>query len=296
MMNMQTQQNQLEWIEQQCYTTALSLPQPEVPIFRGQPIEYCSFICEFENLIESKTDSSSLQLYYLVQYTAGDVQELMHSCLAMNPDKGYQEARRLMKEKHGQNYKITTAYVDRLTNGPPIRSEDGNALQKFSVQLTSCNCKNNNSSKHRNRSGSGTPKGSSFGIDAEFKQSSLPPGTSNVKCLSCSHNHRLFQCSDFGKKTLEERLQFLRKKGLCNNCFARGHLAKTCDMPSLCRVKDCNFKHSTFLHPKAGNAYEKRDHATEPLESVNPKGNNQDRPQETVVQSAYVDTREDSRS
>ena len=62
----------------------------------------------------------------------------MRSCLAMNPNEGYREARRLMKEKYGQNYKIAAAYVDRLTNGPPIRSEDGNALQKFSVQLTSC--------------------------------------------------------------------------------------------------------------------------------------------------------------
>ena len=68
----------------------------------------------------------------------GTCKKLMRSCLAMNPDEGYQEARRLMKEKYGQNYKIAAAYVDRLTNGPPIRSEDGNALQKFSVQLTSC--------------------------------------------------------------------------------------------------------------------------------------------------------------
>ena len=133
----QKQQNeQIERLlkQQQQHTAALLLPQPEVPIFKGQPIEYCSFIRAFENLIESKTDSSSSRLYYLVQYTAGDVQELMRSCLAMSPDEGYQEARRLMKEKYGQNYKIAAAYVDRLTNGPPIRSEDGNALQKFSCK------------------------------------------------------------------------------------------------------------------------------------------------------------------
>ena len=352
MMNIQTQQTQqLEqmMIEQQHYTAALSLPQPEVPIFKGQPIEYCSFIRAFENLIESKTDSSSARLYYLVQYTAGDVQELMRSCLAMNPDEGYQEARRLMKEKYGQNYKIA-AYVDRLTNGPPIRSEDGNALQKFSVQLTSCkntlkdigylnklenpdalrkviekfpygirqkwrevvddiiqrqnrdltvedivtfvekrvrvathpifgtvtsDSKNNDSNKHRNRSGNVTPKGSSFGTNAESKQPSPHPGTPNVKCPSCSQNHRLFQCPDFRKKTLEERLEFVRKKGLCNNCFARGHLAKTCEMPSFCRVKDCNFKHSMFLHTKI-NTNEKRNDAADPLMNVNPKGNIED--------------------
>ena len=82
----------------------------------------------------------------------------------------------------------------------------------------------------------------------------------------------------------------MRKSGCCNNCFARGHLAKTCEMPSFCRVKSCNFKHSTFLQPK-GNTNEKRDDAAEPPESVNPKGNN-----ETVVQSAYVNTGENSHS
>ena len=38
----------------------------------------------FECLIESRTESSSSRLYYLVQYTEGEVQELMRSCLAMD--------------------------------------------------------------------------------------------------------------------------------------------------------------------------------------------------------------------
>ena len=62
----------------------------------------------FECLIESRTESSSSRLYYLVQYT-GDVQELMRSCLAMDPEEGYREARKLLKQRYGQSYKIATA-------------------------------------------------------------------------------------------------------------------------------------------------------------------------------------------
>ena len=51
----------------------------------------------------------------------------------MQPDEGYQEARRLLKSRYGQSYKIATAYVNRVTNGPLIRHEDGEALQKLSV-------------------------------------------------------------------------------------------------------------------------------------------------------------------
>ena len=105
-----------------------------MPTFSGNPIEYWSFGQAFENLIESRTTSNSARLYYLVQYTSGEVRELMRSCLAMKPEDGYQEARTLLKDRYGQSYRI--AYVERLTNGPPIKAEDSVALRRFSVLLT----------------------------------------------------------------------------------------------------------------------------------------------------------------
>ena len=123
---------------QQQSIVALTLPQSDLPIFDGDPTEYCDFVRAFENLIESKTHSSSARLYYLVQYTAGEVQELMRSCLSMKEDQGYREARRLLLERYGQSYRIATAFVERITNGPPFKAEDGPGLQKFSILLTSC--------------------------------------------------------------------------------------------------------------------------------------------------------------
>ena len=67
---------------------------------------------------------------------SGQVQDLVRSYLVM--DRGYNEARKLLAERYDQPYKIATAYVDRVINGQPIRSEDGPALQKFSILLTSC--------------------------------------------------------------------------------------------------------------------------------------------------------------
>ena len=125
-------------LQQQEAIMALTLPQPELPVFTGDPIEYCDFIRAFENLVERKTSSSSARLYYLLQYTSGHVQDLVRSCLAMREDVGYSEARRLLAERYGQPFKIATAYVDRVINGQPIRAEDGPALQRFSILLTSC--------------------------------------------------------------------------------------------------------------------------------------------------------------
>ena len=123
---------------QQESTLALTLPQPEVPTFSGDPIEYWGFIRAFQNVIESKTISDSARLYYLVQYTSGEVQELVSSCLSMKPEEGYQEARTPLKKRYGQSYRIATAYVNKLTKGPPIKAEDSSALRCFSILLTGC--------------------------------------------------------------------------------------------------------------------------------------------------------------
>ena len=45
--------------QQQQHTLTLMLPQPELPVFGGDPIEYCSFIRAFESIIESRTQISS---------------------------------------------------------------------------------------------------------------------------------------------------------------------------------------------------------------------------------------------
>ena len=106
-------------------TLSMSLPDVQVPTFNGDPIDYCYFVRSFQNLIETITSSDSARLFYLVQYTSGEVQDLVRSCLFMKPEEGYKEARRLLKEKYGENYKIATTYVDRLSQFPPISQKMG---------------------------------------------------------------------------------------------------------------------------------------------------------------------------
>ena len=114
------------------------LPQPRVPIFDGNPVDYRSFVRAFESLIESRTQSSTERLYYLEQYTAGDVKELIRSCHHLPPDEGYEEARSLLKRKFGDEYRIASAYESKALGWPPIKPEDGSALSKFAIFLSSC--------------------------------------------------------------------------------------------------------------------------------------------------------------
>lgn len=101
-------------------------------------MDYRSFVRAFESLIESRTQSSTERLYYLEQYTAGDVKELIRSCHHLPPDEGYEEARRLLKRKFGDEYRIASAYESKALGWPPIKPEDGSALSKFAIFLSSC--------------------------------------------------------------------------------------------------------------------------------------------------------------
>ena len=114
------------------------LPQSLVPTFDGNPLEYHTFVRSFESLIESRTSISTERLYYLEQYTSGDVKELIRSCHHLPPDEGYREACRLMKKKFGDEFRIASAYESKALNWPPIKPEDGTALSRFSIYLASC--------------------------------------------------------------------------------------------------------------------------------------------------------------
>ena len=86
------------------------LPQSRVPAFNGHPTDYLTFVRTFKNLVKSTTFSSPDGLYYLEQFTAGYVKELVRSCHHLPAEEGYDEARRLLRGKYGDDYRIASAY------------------------------------------------------------------------------------------------------------------------------------------------------------------------------------------
>ena len=107
-------------------------------MFDGNPIEYRIFFCAFENLVESRTFSSTDRFYYLEQFTAGDVEEILRSCHYLPAEEGYDGACRLLRRKYGDDYRIESAYEMKALDWRSIKAEDGVALNRFSVFLESC--------------------------------------------------------------------------------------------------------------------------------------------------------------
>lgn len=101
-------------------------------------MEYRLFIRAFEHGVESKTESNRDRLYFLEQYTSGQPCEFVRSCLHMDEELGYGEARKLLKEHFGNEYHISVAYIDKALNWPTIKADDGEALNALALFLSSC--------------------------------------------------------------------------------------------------------------------------------------------------------------
>lgn len=101
-------------------------------------------------------------------------------------------------------------------------------------------------------------KGSSFVTDAtpvktqEFtfqkaKADLAHPNSAFSKpCLFCERSHTLEEWQKMRESPHKEKIDFLRKAGLCFGCLIRGHVSKECKKRMTCSV--CALKHPSMLH------------------------------------------------
>ena len=120
--------------------TAITLPEPEVRKFKGDPMEFKTFLMAFDARVQSRVTNSADRLYYLEQHLIGEPKELTSGCLYIEPDEGYKEARRLLQKEYGDLYKVSTAYIKKLTEWPFLKYDDRPALKSFYIFLSKCNC------------------------------------------------------------------------------------------------------------------------------------------------------------
>ena len=100
--------------------------------------EYKSFIRTFERVVESKCEDDDEKFFYLEQCTKDRPRQLVKSCKRSDASTGYQEARRLLDREYGNDYKIANIFLQKIKNWDLIKSEDGEALNDFSLYLQTC--------------------------------------------------------------------------------------------------------------------------------------------------------------
>ena len=114
------------------------LPVKEPPIFNGNPYEYFSIVSAFDSIISDNVISDKDRLYYLAKYTSGKANDIVKRFLAVNSERGYREARKLLDQRFGNPVYIAEAFKSRLKNWVQIKEGDSAGLQTFSDFLVSC--------------------------------------------------------------------------------------------------------------------------------------------------------------
>ena len=107
---------------------------------KGDPMEFKTFRMAFDARVQSRVTNSADRLYYLDQHLVGEPKELISGCLHIEPEEGYKEARRPLQKEYGDPYKVSTAYMKRLTEWPILKYDDGPALKSSYIFLSKCNC------------------------------------------------------------------------------------------------------------------------------------------------------------
>ena len=79
-----------------------------------------------------------------------------------------------------------------------------------------------------------------------FKKAVLKVQPSQERCALCSSNHTTFTCSDLKNKSVFERQDLIRNRGLYFNCLNGKHRSSVCLSQKRC--KTCGRRHHTFLH------------------------------------------------
>lgn len=116
----------------------MQLPKTELPTFDGDPLKYWQFIRSFENSVDRVNADSNAKLMRLVQYCSGKALQVVECCLVMSPDAGYARAREMLAERFGNSYVISQAWIQCVSQGEALRTNDVRALQEFADTMRAC--------------------------------------------------------------------------------------------------------------------------------------------------------------
>ena len=118
------------------------MPAPKQLEFDGNPRTFLAFLASFKTNIERKLtdsdDNAALKLTYLLQHCVGDAKYLIDDCAMLEPRQGFETAMGRLRDRYGKAHVIARSYIESVTEGPPIKQYDFNALVKLKDDMVKC--------------------------------------------------------------------------------------------------------------------------------------------------------------
>ena len=95
------------------------------------------------------------------------------------------------------------------------------------------------------------------GYDRKLPVKQSYASSTDDTCLACKkRGHQIHTCSVFKGWIFANRISNIREQGLFMNCLRKGHIAKKCQQPLMC--KKCTKCHHTLLHRDADGLPQKK--------------------------------------
>ena len=101
-------------------------------------MNYWTFIRNFENNCERESADNTAKLTRLVEYCTGKARKVIEHCVGLDPAVGYVRARRLLRERFGNDFIIAEACIQKITAGGTMKASDREGLMDLSDELVSC--------------------------------------------------------------------------------------------------------------------------------------------------------------
>ena len=125
---------------------------------------------------------------------------------------------------------------EHYSKSTPVKQKSG-ARRTFTTQSTEDSNKNQNSS------------GGKSNRQSHMSQGACSATPQSGSCVICEKtNHTVDKCYIFKRKSIDQRLEDIKKHGLCFNCLSKGHISRGCTQNPHCTEPGCNKKHHTLLH------------------------------------------------
>jgi len=115
------------------FATWANLPKVEIPVFDGNPLQYQTFMCIFDEHVHKTPLEPSVKLTRLIHYTTGKVKEAIEICTLLG-ETGYDEAHALLKQRFGDDFIICNHIISNVKHGKKVKSQED--LQKFGDELS----------------------------------------------------------------------------------------------------------------------------------------------------------------
>ena len=111
--NAEIQKTQVELLRR------MTVPVPKPSVFDRNILEHPKWENAFDALIEDQVVLPNYKLYYLGEYTSGTAQKTISSLLGLRTEDAYKRAKKILKERFGDPFRIYEAYRDKLRNWLP---------------------------------------------------------------------------------------------------------------------------------------------------------------------------------